>query len=251
MMKKSPLNIEIEKKIDNYLKGKLAPGEVDELWAAILMEPEYLGHLKTEAQLIAYFRDKKSETTTEPHAVGEKKAFLITMAAVVVLAIGLVWSLLQKEGLIYPHPIEEISYVEMETPAVTRSAANEVEESVQLLLEAYDLILDGSEKEAIALFENITEVYPGTEPASLSWLNLGIVAYNNREYEQSVSYFENAADDSNIEELIRQKAYWFLANAALKTGNTDRALQASQQAAGMQGYYTLQAEDFYKRLSEN
>lgn len=249
-MKNSPLNIETDKKIDNYLKGKLTPGEVDELWAEILRDPEYLGQLKTEAQLVAYFRDKKSETT-EPHSGVEKKTFLITMAAIVVLAIGLVWSLLQKEGLVFPIPIEAISYVDMETPAVTRSATDEIEEPVELFLEAYDLILDGADKEAVTIFENITEVYPETEPASLSWLNLGIVAYNKQEYEQSASYFENAAEDMNIDELIRQKAYWFLANAALKAGNTDKALQASRQAAGMQGYYTQQAENFYNQLSEN
>lgn len=248
MMKDNSFNIEFEKKIENYLQGKLTTGEIDELWAEILREPEYLGHLKTEAQLAAYFKIKKTAQAEERNKF-RYRSFMISMAAVVVLAIGLLWSLIQQRAPSYPQPIADISYVEMETPAVTRSDTEQVDESVFMILEAYDLILDSNETEAVALFREITSIYADSESATLSWLNLGIIAYNNNEYESSVRLFETASVRTNIDEMVRQKAYWFMANAAYKAGDLEKASSASQLASEMEGYYTGQAADFYEQLN--
>lgn len=248
-MKDNPLNIELEKKIEDYLTGKLTAGEIDELWADILREPEYLVHLQTEAQLRAYFRKKK---TVKPSGVKllESRSLLVSMAAVVIFAVGMFWYLSQFQNSILVHPLAEISVADMETPAVTRSDTEAADESVEIILEAYDRMLDDDETIAVSLFRDITMNYPETESATYSWLNLGIVAYNNSEFETASDHFATASQRENVDELVRQKSFWFLANAAYQAGDYNIALSASRQAADMTGYYTTVATDFNDSLTD-
>ncbi|TVQ10915.1 MAG: hypothetical protein EA364_11585 [Balneolaceae bacterium] len=241
------MNIEIDKKIDDYLKGKLTASEIDGLWADILANPEYLGHLKTEAQLKVHF-SKMTPVPVAGNGMRFRKSMLVSIAAVTVFAIALMWILFQDTGIHPPQALDGISVFEMETPAVTRSENEMPAESVLILLDGYDFVLDGNDTEAIARFRDVIEKYPDSESAVFAWLNLGIIAYNNHDFESALRNFEYATAGIETDDMISQKIFWFMANAALLTGDLEKAAASSLKASHIEGYYTQQASEFYTRL---
>jgi tetratricopeptide (TPR) repeat protein len=242
------LNIEIDKKIDEYLKGKLTASEIDGLWADILANPEYLGHLKTEAQLMAYFSKRMPEQVAGK-TIQLRKSMIVSIAAVTVFVVALTWTLFLDTGLHPPQAINSIDVFDMETPAVTRSDNELIVESGLIVLEGYDFVLDGNDSEAIERFRDVIENYPDSESAVFAWLNLGIIAYNTRDFESALSHFESAtAAVSGAGDMIRQKTLWFSANAALLTGDMENAAVLSRDASQIDGFYTGQASDFHTRM---
>ena len=242
------MNIEIDKKIDKYLKGNLTASEIDGLWADILANPEYLGHLKTEAQLKAYYSKRMPERVAD-NRIKMRKSMLVSVAAVTVFVVALMWTLLLDTGVHPPQAINRIDVFEMETPAVTRSDNELIAESGLILLEGYDLVLDGNDPDAMARFRDVIENYPDSESAVFAKLNLGIIAYNSQDFESALSHFESSsAAEAETDEMIRQKILWFTANAALLTGNMETAAVHSRDASKLNGYYTEQASDFYASM---
>ncbi|MFU8861567.1 MAG: tetratricopeptide repeat protein [Cyclonatronaceae bacterium] len=242
------MNIEIDKKIEAYLKGQLSTSEIDGLWADILANPEYLGHLKTEAQLKAYFSKRMAGQYTD-RDVQFRKSVIVSIAAVLVVAVGIIWTLFQETEILLPPPINTISVFDMETPVVTRSENETLAESALILLEGYDLVLDGDETEAVMRFRDVIENYPESESATFGRLNLGVIAYNNHDYEEAQRMFESAAARPGTDEMILQKALWFMANAALQTGDLETAAEASKKAGLLNGYYSEQATGLSDRLN--
>jgi tetratricopeptide (TPR) repeat protein len=244
------LNIEIDKKIDEYLKGNLTASEIDGLWADILANPEYLGHLKTEAQLKAYYSKRMPERVAD-NRIKMRKSMIVSIAAVTVFVVALMWILLLDTGVQPPQAINRIDVFEMETPAITRSDNELIAEPGLILLEGYDLVLDGNDPDAMALFRDVIENYPDSESAMFAKLNLGIIAYNNQDFESALSHFESASTadaDTDTDEMIRQKILWFTANAALLTGKMETAAVYSRDASQLNGYYTEKASEFYATM---
>ncbi|MCA1801208.1 MAG: tetratricopeptide repeat protein [Rhodothermaceae bacterium] len=242
------MNIEIDKKIDEYLKGKLTASEIDGLWADILANPEYLGHLKTEAQLMAYY-SKRMPVQVADNRIKMRKSMIVSIAAVTVFVVALMWALLLDTGVHPPQAINRIDVFEMETPAVTRSDNELIAESGLILLEGYDLVLDGNDPDAMARFRDVIENYPDSESAVFAKLNLGIIAYNTQDFESALSHFESAsAAEADTDEMIRQKILWFTANAALLTENMETAAVYSRDASNLNGYYTEKASEFYASM---
>ena len=242
------MNIEIDKKIDEYLKGKLTAPEVDGLWADILANPEYLGHLKTEAQLKAFYSKRMPEKVAG-NTMQLRRSMIVSIAAVTIFVVALTWTLFLDTGVHPPQAINSIDVFDMETPAVTRSDNELIVESGLIVLEGYDLVLDGNDSEAIERFRDVIENYPDSESALFARLNLGIIAYNTRDFESALSHFESAsAAASGADGMIRQKTLWFSANAALLTGDMENAALSSRDAGQIDGYYTDQASDFYARM---
>ncbi|MFN2373988.1 MAG: tol-pal system YbgF family protein [Cyclonatronaceae bacterium] len=242
------MNIEIDKKIDEYLKGKLTASEIDGLWADILANPEYLGHLKTEAQLMAYY-SKRMPGQVADNRIKMRKSMIVSIAAVTVFVVALMWALLLDTGVHPPQAINRIDVFEMETPAVTRSDNELIAESGLILLEGYDLVLDGNDPDAMARFRDVIENYPDSESAVFAKLNLGIIAYNTQDFESALSHFESAsAAEADTDEMIRQKILWFTANAALLTENMETAAVYSRDASNLNGYYTEKASEFYASM---
>jgi tetratricopeptide (TPR) repeat protein len=242
------LNIEIDKKIEKYLNGKLTASEIDGLWADILANPEYLGHLKTEAQLKAHFSKRLPEQVAG-NRVHLRKSMLVSIAAVTVFVVAIMWAMLLDTSVHPPQAINSINVFDMETPAVTRSDNDMIAESGLILLEGYDLVLDGNNPEAMARFRDVIENYPDTESAVFARLNIGIIAYNTRDFESALSHFESASAAVAVaDDMFRQKILWFMANAALLTGDMETAAVSSRDASELDGYYTDQASDFYARI---
>lgn len=241
------MNIEIDKKIEDYLKGRLSASQIDGLWADILANPEYLGHLKTEAQLKAYFSKKMTEQ--DPGREDQfRKSIIVSIAAVLVVAVGILWTLFQDTGTLPPQPVNAINVFDMETPVVTRSDNETLAESALILLDGYDLVLDGDEAEAVFRFRDVIKNYPESESAMFAMLNLGVIAYNNHDYEQAQQMFESATARAGTDDMILQKVLWFLANAALQTGDMEKAADASLKASRLNGYYTAQATELSEHL---
>lgn len=242
------MNIEIDKKIEDYLEGRLTASEIDGLWADILANPEYLGHLKTEAQLKAYYSKKMSEQSAGRED-RFRKSIIVSIAAVLVVTVGIIWTLFQDSGMLPPQPVNAISVFDMETPVVTRSENETLAESALMLLDGYDLVLDGDESEAVSRFRDVIETYPESESAMFALLNLGVIAYNNHDYEEAQQMFESVSARAGSDEMILQKAYWFLANAALQTGDLKKASESSKKASLLNGYYSEQASELSEHLN--
>jgi TolA-binding protein len=244
----NPLNTDIDKKIKDYLDGKLSAPQIDGLWADILANPEYLGHLKTEAQLRAHFEQKRGDMVGKSRQRYRKPA-AVALAAIVVITIGILWSRFANPASDDYRALAGINVFDMETPAVTRSDNDQYHPSDLLLIEAFDLVLDGSNDEAESLMLRIIGEFPGTPAAVHASLNLGILAYNGQDYDQAVRFFDNASNSYDQDQALRQKALWFLANAALNAGRRDIAAEAAREASAIDGFYTVASTGMYEALS--
>ena len=54
---------EIHIHIERYIRGKLTPDQIDELWIEFLRAPEWYDYFITELHLRALFKDKKGENS--------------------------------------------------------------------------------------------------------------------------------------------------------------------------------------------
>lgn len=57
-------DIEMQTKIERYIREGLPPGEEDQLWIEFLKDPEWYDYFIVELHLRALFRGKKSRSGT-------------------------------------------------------------------------------------------------------------------------------------------------------------------------------------------
>lgn len=243
----------IRRQIDRYISGELTPDEIDQLWADLLEFPELLEELKAEATLKSILADQNNNLADEPgqsYRTGRFTPYYrwaLPLAAMLLLVIGISWFTSNDEP--YPEAIQTISYAEMYVPDVQRSdEGKRLTGTDSLLHSGYNAAVNEHISEAISYFIEASEKGLDSDSEAEVNLNMGILFYNDRDFEQAAHLFKTSAEQTSSTRL-QAKNYWFLANTYLQLEEFNLAYEYAQKAHQAGGEFAGDAGRLLQSLS--
>lgn len=255
--------IEILKKIDRYIRGKLNQQEIDELWMIFLQHPETYKWFETELHLQSLIKKgknpfadaEKSTGQSEPSDESRKtsnirsiRTWVMAAAASVLLVVGLQFFSMSEEESINKWALSSIDHTELMGADILRSDDEEAAEMDVLMNQALSAAYEEEFEEAIETFILLLEKEPSSLKKARIELNLGIIHYNLMDYEQAKQRFQSVLETDEIDPNFEEKAWWFLGNAQLNLQELSEARKAVFNAYSMDGRFQNPALALLKKL---
>ncbi len=237
----------IMKSIDDYVKGRLSPSEVDRLWVDLLQYPEYYPLLRTEAALKKRVDRKEDMRSvrggTRPWSY-KRNTWIYALSAIILLA--MLTHLYQSQvAPDLPTAIDEIEVIHLISPEVTRSgseAANEIDEGLN---HAFLLSVSGKTEAAIQQYQSLSGE---TDYRDVVNYNLAILYFNLERYSLSVSYFEQTNCHNFEESQQIESCLWFKTNSYLAIEDINMAEAMAIQTRDMDGYFRAEASSVLGKI---
>lgn len=248
-MEKDSRNIELEKQIDAYIKGRLSEEEAIQLWVKLLQRPDYMDLLETELAVKTVIEEKnnslekgEADSFNSKMKLSESWKWLSAAAAVVLLIVAV--NILKMDSVqnIESLALSKINIAEnLASPPVTRNQRRKIETEDSLLSAGFKQALSGQLSSALKIYETVIDTDGNRYAVVQAYLNIGIIRYNNGEYRRAAKALEEVLDRSENDDIIQEKAYWFLANANLKLENYEQAREAVYNTYKYKGIYRKSA----------
>lgn len=245
-MIESNFNKDLERKIDLYINGKLSSEQVDELWSELIQDEYYLDYAKSVANLKAVIEsERKSREVTPTYQL--RRVATYGVAAAIALIIGVVGVLNFNSSNSGVNGLEAVNWIEYDTyrssndsPAITNN---------EVIKAAIRLANDGNTEEAIQLLE--AEIASETDVNTIAELSLslGSIQYNYGDYANALQNFERVIAQENINTLILEKGYWYLANTQIQLDNLNDAEINLQKTLDIDGQYSRVAERYLNAIN--
>lgn len=236
-------DIELERQIDAYIKGRLTDEETRQLWVTLLQRPGYLSLLQTEIELSQLYNAKTS--------VWERYGKWFASAAAAILLITAlhfftVDKIAPSTGLAEPtiNLLENLASAE-----VTRSPGSDPGPADSLLNAGFKAAVSGEIERAGNLFQQVIQDHKGSPAVSKAQLNLGILQYNTGNYEASIELFNKTiSGTATADSLLLERAFWYLGNAYANVGQLKEAQRAVEKAYRSGKIYRKESLIFLERL---
>jgi tetratricopeptide (TPR) repeat protein len=245
-MIESNLNKDLERKIDLYINGKLSEEQVDELWAELVQNEYYLDYTKSVANLKQVILDRRKADELPP-TYRLRKVASYGVAAAIAIIIGVI-GVLNYTASNSPAELDALAWIEYDTyrssndsPAITNN---------EVIKTAIRLANDGNTEEAIGLLEKEISEVSDTEEIALLSLSLGSIQYNYGNYSDALESFSNVITKNDINKLILEKGYWYLANTYVQLEKLPEAEQALQNTIELDGQYSRVAESYLNAINK-
>lgn len=251
-MKNQTNNYRVEDQLDQYVRGRLDQDQIDQLWVEMMEEPSYFEYLKTSVALKAVYQEKaitKEITPSVPvtpiHQKSSSNFRNWSIAAGVALTLG-IGSLLVYQSA---DTTSAFSIPETLEFAVYRSAAEVTENEEQRALQsAVNLAVQGDNTSAIIL---LNQIIAETQSESLrieALLNLGIIEYNSNDFAAAERTFQRASSVDTSDSILKERAYWNLAQAQIAVGNLSEARKTIEMVIDIDGAHSRMAQNYMKYL---
>lgn len=250
-------DLELEKQIDAYVKGKLDEEQAQKLWKQLLQRPDYIELLETELAVKSILED--SSSNSDKHASQEstviyslKKSWkwMAAAAAIALLVISINVLQVDTNQNIKELALNNLNYADhLSSAQIQRSQKTEITPSDSLLNKGFEAALSGEVSKAIKMYNKIIEKY-GDKPAAVqAYLNKGIIQYNSGNYGDSITSFKAVIDKVNSQKrVVKEKAYWYLGNAYINIEKLNEARDAIHTTYGMDGIYRKPAFRLLRKL---
>lgn len=230
-------NIDIQRKIEAYLQGRLSSKEIEELWTDFLLEPEYLDYTETLANLQALNKDKSNIASdfsidSDLH----HKRLWFSFAAVIILVIAIL-VIVKHDFQNIPGTLSVIPAGEFESAEIMRSSKDLTDRDDSLLNLGYGALIEGKTNTARRFFNRLILTGNNKKVLLKAWINLGILDYNTHDYKTAVIDFNHSMAGSQNSPLYLDKSIWLLANSYLKTGKSDSAKIVLRKSVNPDGIY--------------
>lgn len=238
-------DIELEKKIDAYVKGKLSEEEAQKLWERLLQRPDYIELLKTELGIKSILdqRSSNNDSTSAKEAgviysIQTSWKWMAAAAAVALLVVSINFFQLDTSTSLENEVPKQFGLTDnLSSAEIFRNQKTETMPSDSLLNRGYKAAISGNVSEAIAEYNKIIEEY-GDEPAATkAYLNKGIIQYNSGGYGESIESFQAVIDKQSDRDIINEKAYWYMGNAYINIEQLEKAREAIHKVYSMDGIY--------------
>ena len=232
-------DIEIQKKIDAYINGRLNEEEIEALWAEFAKNPDLLIDLEVEVGVKELISEKKDNEQQASSVVHKLPRWTWHVAAAAVIAIVALVQLFRTDTPTELHEfvVTEIEAGQLETTDNIRSSGSEANPADSLLTLAFEAFLNGDIERALQILDQVIADHNEEPYASKAWLNKGIILYNEGNFEQSTEALMEAASRSSDSKMINEKAYWYLGNALVNRGELEQAREAVYQAYALDGIF--------------
>lgn len=252
---------EIVREIDLYLKGEMTIKEADQLWGKLLENPEYMKLLETEANVRKYFlaenynHNVTGETGSGPvHKSGTKLSFknwIYAVAAVLVIFVMYQLISLDTRTGLQSELLSSIAPQEMVTMDIYRTTDQGYETLDIEINSGYEAAVSGRVDESYAYFISVLEKNPADLQKTVAHLNLGILHYNNADFEEAIQAFRMVTDEENLSVYTLEKGWWYLGNSLAQIGQVSEAHQSIREAYLLDGIFRNDAERLLARIDEH
>lgn len=249
--------IQLQRKIEQYIKGDLSQDEIDELWIEFLKHPEWYNWFETKVHLHSLIKKgKKPNFPTDENPSGatqssfDYKVWFYAAAAAVILAISLQFFTFEQEQPIQSLALTEIEQSNLIGADVLRSTDTPAENLDVAINDALATAYEGETEEAIEQFQDLLAESPNNEQRVRIEMNLGVLFYNSENYESAKTHFQSITETDGIEDYQEEKSWWFLGNVLLNLDQPRQAREAVFNAYSMDGQYQSAALALLKKLDK-
>lgn len=252
-------DLELEKKIDAYIKGNLSEEEAQQLWQQLLKRPDYIELLETELGVKSILQQRDSDDTDQETAANEKgivytlyrsRKWIAAAAAVILLVVSINILQMNTHSSISEAALKDINLTEnLSSAQILRSQKSDMTPADSLLNRGFEAAISGDVNEALAMYNKIIDRY-GDKPAVVqAHLNKGIIQYNSGEFKNSISSFMAVIKKAKSKSVEREKAYWYMGNAYVNLNQFSKAREAIQNTYSMDGIYRKPSFRLLKKLN--
>lgn len=256
-------DLELEKRIDAYVKGKLTEEEAQELWEQLLLRPDYIELLETELGVRSIMESRTSSDTSSPQPQTEEEGTIYSLqkyykqwmaaAAAVIAILVVAISVIQFDGrqAVSELAIENIDIsTHLSSAPVLRSQKTDISPSDSLLNRGFEAAISGDLEKALDFYDTIIAQYADKPAAVEAHLNKGIIQYNAGEFTEAISSFKNVLKRVEEKPITEEKAYWYMGNAYININELAKAQKAIQQTYQMDGIYHQPASRILQKLEQ-
>jgi len=255
-MNKMSRDIELEKKIDAYIKGKLSEEQAQELWEKLLQRPDYIELLKTELGVKSILEKRSSsddstsaEESSIIYSIQKSWKWMAAAAAVVLLVVSVNFFQLDTNKSLQSEVPGEFNLAEnLSSAEVFRGQKTETLPADSLLNHGFEAALSGDISKAIAAYDQIISKYSDKSAATKAYLNKGIIQYNSGGFGESIESFKAVINRNTERDVLEEKAYWYMGNAYINIEQPEKAREAIQKVYSMDGIYRKPSFRLLKKL---
>ena len=249
-------DIELEKKIDAYVKGKLSEEQAQELWEKLLQRPDYLELLKTELGVKSILEKRSSsddstsaEESSIIYSIQKSWKWMAAAAAVALLVVSVNFFQLDTNKSLQSEVPGEFNLAEnLSSAEVFRSQKTETLPADSLLNHGFEAALSGDISKAIAAYDQIISKYSDKSAATKAYLNKGIIQYNSGGFGESIESFKAVINRNTERDVLEEKAYWYMGNAYINIEQPEKAREAIHKVYSMDGIYRKPSFRLLKKL---
>ncbi|MGD8428417.1 MAG: tetratricopeptide repeat protein [Balneolaceae bacterium] len=252
-------DLELEKRIDAYIKGKLTEEQSLQLWADLLERPDYIELLETELGLKSIFEKQSEETSGDTQTASESRViyslqrywkWMASAAAVIILVVAVNILQVDTNQSLNELAVKKFNLIEnLSSAKILRSQSTNLSPADSLLNLGFEAAIAGDIPGALATYEKIISEH-GEEPAAVkAYLNKGLIQYNSGQFQESTLAFKHVLEQVNGDNpILKEKAYWYLGNAYLNMKQLQEARDAIHSVYMMDGIYRRSAFRLLKKL---
>lgn len=255
-MNKMSRDIELEQKIDAYIKGRLSEEEAQKLWEKLLQRPDYIELLKTELGVKSILEKRSSNnnsTSTEKssiiYSIQKSWKWMAAAAAVALLVVSINFFQLDTTKSLQSEVPGQLNLAEnLSSAEVFRNQKTETLPADSLLNQGFKAALSGDISKAVAAYDEIINKYDDESAATKAYLNKGIIQYNNGGFGESIESFKAVIKRDTKREVLEEKAYWYMGNAYINIEQLEKAREAIHKVYSMDGIYRKPSFRLLKKL---
>jgi len=243
-MIESNRNRKLEKRIEEYVDGKLNSNEIDELWAELINNEYYFDYMQSLATLKKIAQDRQAKTTLEKE--DSRKRVWISAAAAVMLLISsaVIFNLSTGSS----EMVTPISSIELDYYRSADGAATEQVES-DVVRRAISTANTGEVMAALSILNEELQTTSGEYERAELLITSGSILYNTGQFTEAIAKFESALELNYDDIMLKERNFWYLGNAYFQTNRLDEAKEALEKAFELNGAYSRVAQSYLRALS--
>jgi tetratricopeptide (TPR) repeat protein len=250
---------EISIQITRYINGELNDKEEDKLWELFLENRNYYDLFQTELNLADLYRNKsfrldESDTHNRVKSPGKRyRPWIASLAALFLISAMLYIFMFSGDSTSSSYAITEIELTEMIGSEVFRDDSPVQGDLDQRINQALSLALSGNRAQATETLNSLTsEPLSEIQQVRVQY-NLGILAYNEGNYDISLTNFETLIDQipPNTPAYVTESAKWYISNIYLHQGKVDNSVRLLQDIASGEGSYAMKAKNLLSVLTNS